>query len=468
MPVPRETVREPVANALAWVARTFGRWPEPSLGSARDGRAVIVPWGVLTEHVLGVGATGSGKTTTCFRIAAAVIEAGAPSLTVDLKGSPALAGQLAAAAHLAGRPFVWWRLGRDAVRYDPLAGGDHSERAAKLLGFSAWSEPHYQNVAQDLVGLAIRVADASDGRPDLAALTDLLDPERLAAKAKRDKDLPQALRREVSEELRDLPRDQQSALSGLRRRLRVIAKSTAGDALEPSAIRPTIDLRRVWEAGGPVVLFSLNSLRYGRLAAQVAALILEDAGSALGARLEEAAGPPGLLWVDEFEVCGGEGVARLLARAREPRCGVMLSTQDFADLRKASEHLPGQVLSNVRTVIAHKCSNPETAEMIAEALGTDPQWDDTVQTHRDLLGAKRPTGLGSRRQVHHYRVHPSALKDLGRGHCVVAIGSEQVGPAHIYHCHTVPRELPAVPVPQAPGQPVVVDEPEDQGVEEAA
>lgn len=451
MPVPLESVgpalrdmrtgvRDVLARGLA-AAAARSRWPQPGLGIDRHtGRVVQIPWAWLRQHVLCVGANGVGKTTTCTRLAAAVISNQLPCLVLDLKGDPGLAAELAAWAAAAGRPFLRLELGAEHTRYDPMHGGDASERASKLVGFQSWSEPHYLAVAQDLVTLAIRVADASQGaRADLAGITQLL---RVAAlkDAAQGGAVPLPLAREVSEEIQDLPRDQTSAIAGLRRRLRGITASSAGPALVPSSEHPTIDLHEALRPGGPVVVCSLNSMRYGGLAGSVAAMVLEDLRAALSHRADTDV--PGLCWIDEFEDVAGPGLGRLLSRARSSGVGVMLSTQDLSDLRRVDEHLPEQMLGNARSLIVHRVTNPRTAELLADVIATDEVWEDTHQVDRDTLGTQRPTGAGSRRAVHHYAIHPSELKRLGMGSAVVAIHSEADGPAHLHRTQVRPLRAP--------------------------
>lgn len=436
-------LRRSAARLLAAAAQRSDGQPDPLLGHTDAGRQVVVPRGVLTEHIFAAGATGAGKTTTCSRIAASTVCHGGPCLVIDLKGDPALAKQLRAWARQAGREFLWWQVGRQQVRYDVLAGGDASEQASRLMRFSEWTEPHYKSVAEDLVALAIRVAHAIHEHPTLPDVVRLLDPHRLADEAARSPRIGQLLAREVDEETANLPRDQASAVAGLRRRLRRISRSTAGPAMVPAAGHRAINLREVMADGGPVVVCSLNSMRYGDLAAQIAALVLEDAAGALGARMEAGRWTkPGLLWVDEFESIGGDRIHRLLARSRAAGVGVMLSTQDVADLRAASEELPSRVAANVRTMLLHEIRSPESAEWLADVIATALRWRDTVQVDKDWIGVQRPTGAGSRRQVHGYVIHPTELKRLGKGRCIVLRHTDQAGPPAVDHCQVTPLQAP--------------------------
>ena len=78
--------------------------------------------------------------------------------------------------------------------------------------------------------------------------------------------------------LAGLTHDQLSAIRGLQTRLAVLTESDTGSVPAPRRgpeWRPTIDLRD--GARGPdVVVFSLNSSRYGKLAAQLGTLVVQD------------------------------------------------------------------------------------------------------------------------------------------------------------------------------------------------
>src|SRR5205085_875894 len=87
----------------------------------------------------------------------------------------------------------------------------------------------------------------------------------------------------VGSYISSLNRDQQSAVSGLQSRLALISESTAGQYLQPGEYE--IDLRRVLSGDErELVLFSLNSSRYGKLAAQIAALVIQDLTTIAGYR----------------------------------------------------------------------------------------------------------------------------------------------------------------------------------------
>ncbi len=227
--------------------------------------------------------------------------------------------------------------------------------------------------------------------------------------------------------------DQHSAVRGLASRLAVLTESHTGRYLEPAAGAPTVDLRRALD-GSEVVLFSLNSSTYGGLAGMLGTLAVQDLVAAAGARLSAGRGAGGgaVVGIDEFSALGSDNVMALLARGREAGVGVLLATQELADLDRAGRGLRDQVLGNTALKIAHRQDVPESAETVARLAGTSPclgaqlsdtarqraAWAETSQPARGWSSATRSSPSRSARsrpvrrlvivKVAHARSAPSA------------------------------------------------------------
>ncbi len=96
---------------------------------------------------------------------------------------------------------------------------------------------------------------------------------------------PQEFADEIDAYLDSLDGSARSAISGLANRLAVITESTAGARFEPTGAARGLDLAGALEHGA-LVVFSLNSLRYGELAAQIGGLIIQDLKTIAGERIE--------------------------------------------------------------------------------------------------------------------------------------------------------------------------------------
>jgi conjugal transfer pilus assembly protein TraD len=377
----------------------------------------------LQEHTLLLGATGSGKTTTLLTIIQGAADLGIPVVAIDLKGSPGFRTQLGAIADLAGRRLARWSLGGDG-HWNPLARGDASELKDKLVGMEAWTEPHYKRAAERYLQTVFTVLEARGERPSMDRVVALMDAKALNAELR---EIPKGLADRIAGYLDQLQdsRDQRSAIAGLATRLALLSESAAGDRLTSAPDgAPTIDIAESIRAG-EVCLFSLDSLRYPELAAQVAGLVIQDLKT-VASELLSAGGCRALVAIDEFSALDGDQLLGLLARAREAEIGVLLSTQELADLAKVDPTFADQVIANTNVKLIHRQEVPETAERLAGTIGTYTEWEHTYAEHdplAELITGSISTVTGTRRIVEKFKLHPNTFKNLETGQAVLSIKS---------------------------------------------
>jgi conjugal transfer pilus assembly protein TraD len=397
-----------------------GREGEIVLGVDRRGKLVRLGDSELSAHGLILGASGAGKTTTLLKILTDQIGRGRPVIAIDMKGSPAFARALSAAAAAAGRPIKVWTIDGDAY-WNPLAHGNATELKDKLMATERFTEPHYQRAAERYVQTVLQVlARTHPGAPPtLHEVVALMDPRRLAT-ALRGLDRPD--RERVQDYLAGLTHDQVSAIHGLQTRMAVLTESHTGPFLAPpaEAAAGAIDLRA--SVSGPeVIVFSLNSSTYGKLAAQIGTLAVQDLVAASGDRLIERSRGRGVdqavVAIDEFSALGADHVIALLARGRESGMTVLVATQELADLERAAPGLKDQVLGVTAVKIAHRQEVPASALTIAQIAGTEEVWEETRQIG-GLFGG-HSIGRGTRRLGERYIVHPNEIKGLRTGEAVV-------------------------------------------------
>ncbi len=391
------------------------------LGVDRRGRLVRLGDAELSAHGLILGASGAGKTTTLLTILSDQIRRGRPVVAIDMKGSPAFVRALAESAAAAGRPIRVWTIDGGAY-WNPLAHGNATELKDKLMATERFTEPHYQRAAERYIQTVFQVAARTHpgGPPTLHEVVALMDPRRLAASLR---NLDRPLRERVQDYLAGLTHDQLSAVRGLQTRLAVLTESHTGRFLGPPADPGghVIDLRAAL-SGPEVVVFSLNSSTYGKLAAQIGTLAVQDLVAASGDRLLEPSRGRSLeqavIGIDEFSGLGGDHVAALLSRGRESGMPVFVATQELADLERASAGLQDLVLGVTAVKIVHRQEVPSSALTIAQIAGTEEVWEETRQIGGHLLGGHN-TGRGTRRLVERYIVHPNEIKALRTGEAVV-------------------------------------------------
>jgi conjugal transfer pilus assembly protein TraD len=452
-------------GATGWRLARARRDPTPAqghgafrLGSDPRGRPVVLTDDELSAHGLILGASGAGKSTTLLRILTEQIARGQPVVAIDMKGSPAFAQTLAEAARAAGRPFAVWSIDGPA-HWNPLAHGNATELKDKLMATERFTEPHYQRAAERYVQTVLQVlAAARPGQaPTLREVVELMDPARLPSMLR---GVDSDLRDRIRDYLSSLTPDQLSAVRGLHTRLAVLTESHTAPYLAPGA-GATVDLRESLR-GPQVVLFSLNSARYGRLAAQLGTLVVQDLVSASGDRLDSrrpgAALARATIAIDEFSALGADHVIALLARGREPGLSVLVATQELADLNRAAPGLGDQVIGVTALKIVHRQEVPQSARTIALMVGTERVWEATRQTAGRLFGGY-DTGRGTRREVERYIVHPNEIQSLRTGEAIVIskLGGERVQRVRTEPPRTVPP--PQTPDPPRPAEPARADPP---------
>jgi type IV secretory pathway TraG/TraD family ATPase VirD4 len=383
------------------------------VGTDRAGHPIDLSVRQLAAHALIVGASGAGKSTTMLTILGDHIGHGGPVVAIDLKGSPAFAASLGAAAQAAGRGIRVWSPDGPS-HWNPLAHGNATELKDKLMSTERFSEPHYQRAAERYVQTAIQVLHAvsPERPPTLAGVVALLDSRRMSSALD---SAPSPFADRVRDYLGGLTRDQQSAVRGLASRLAVITESHTGAFLEGPA---EIDVRAALAPGAEVVLFSLNSSRYGKLAAQLGTLAVQDLVSAAGERLEAGSGAPAIVAIDEFSALASDNVLALLARGREAGMSVLLATQELADLDRAGRGFRDQVLGNTAVKIAHRQDVPASARTVAELIGTHRVTEQTRHVRRHPLLGNVYAGA-TRREVERWLVDPNEIKSLATGQAVL-------------------------------------------------
>ncbi|HKO28689.1 MAG TPA: type IV secretion system DNA-binding domain-containing protein, partial [Solirubrobacteraceae bacterium] len=418
----------------------------------------------LAAHGLILGASGAGKSTTLLRILTEQIARGRPVVAIDMKGSPAFAQTLAEAARAAGRPFAVWSIDGPA-HWNPLRHGNATELKDKLMATERFTEPHYQRAAERYVQIVLQVlAAARPGQaPTLGEVVQAMDPARLPSLLR---GVDNDLRDRIRDYLSGLTPDQLSAVRGLQTRLAVLTESHTAPYLAPATVGgadvaagpgPTIDLRDALR-GPQVVLFSLNSARYGRLAAQLGTLAVQDLVSASGDRLDGARpGAPvaaATIAIDEFSALGADHVIALLARGRESGMSVLVATQELADLDRAGAGLRDQVVGVTALKIFHRQEVPQSARTIALMVGTERVWETTHQIAGRLFGGY-DTGRGTRREVERFIVHPNEIQSLATGEAIVvaAMAEQRVQRVRVEPPRAVASAHPLDPVPPAqPGR----------------
>jgi hypothetical protein len=393
------------------------------------------------RHGLMLGASGSGKSNALLWAVRRHVEAGFGALVVDMKADRSLASAVRAAAEQWAPEFHFWSLdGGD--RWNPLASGNRSELKDKLIATEEFSERHYEAMYERYLVNLFHVLDHRERDRHLRSVVRLLDPNELAMEARQ---MPnEEAGEEIGRYLASLTDDQRKHLSGLRDRLALLIEGGQGEWLLPfDEPHGEIELRHALLQGA-VVVFSLDSSRYGATARLIGNLVIQDLKAVCGHReAHPELARPALVAVDEFSGLNGDQIAGLFQRARSADLSLILATQELADLRRVDEGFDEQVIGNVEWLLAGRQNNPTSAETIAEIAGTEEVWVHTFQTDEGSRHKRaqfgRESGIGTKHRGREFHVSPDEIKRLDVGQMLLVKKN--------------PHRVEVVQVLQAPGAP---------------
>jgi hypothetical protein len=383
------------------------------------GRPVIITDREANQHLLGVGTTGTGKTTMELNFAESAIQRGLSLVVVDGKGDPDFAERIRTVAEKHGRTFRLFAMHGPSCHYDPLARGGITERKEKLLYLTEWSEPHYEALAGRYLQLVFRVFEKTGLRPDLMEVAEHLDPDRLALIVRK---IPE--RTEQAGLFEVLDTFKTGEIRGLAARLAALTESEIGHLFRRQGV--VIDLMEAI-GKGQVVMFSLDSLAFPEYARLLGRLVVADLKCAAARAYRECRRPVYCIF-DEFNVFASRTVVDLIGKARGAGFCALIATQGLSDIEAAAgAPVVEQIIGNCNTFIIQRQNSPAAAEKLAGLIGTRRSVEVTRQVEDTILGRRR-TGLGTVREVREYVVHPDEIKTLRTGEAIVvrkSVGSVQ-------------------------------------------
>ncbi len=377
--------------------------------SKYSGKPVVVTDHEVNQIVLVLGTTGGGKTVTLRRFYRRAIMQGYPLIIVDGKPDTNNVEWLMRLANQQGRPFFGFNCG-NYFHYDCLTKGGYTELKDKIISLKdEWQNDYYRSIAEDYLQTTFEVLLKSGKKFDLKMVVECLNYDDLAILVRETKD------KELIKRVAGLENYDRKDITGLQAHLNILIHSELGQFFEKNEETFTLSDAIAQNA---VVYFALPALRFPSFSRVLGKLVVNDLKAVIDRESRERV----FMVFDEFSVFAGEQVLNLVNMGRGKGVHAIFGTQGTADLEKADPTFKNQVLNCVNTLICHRLNDQDSAESVANWVGTQDCFTVTAQINIKQNDA----GMGSVRRNKEFIVHPDAIKQklqAGEAFYISKVGS---------------------------------------------
>ncbi|MEM4531031.1 MAG: helicase HerA-like domain-containing protein [Thermofilum sp.] len=449
--------------------------PAAHLGWDEYGLPLCLPLRELTRHVLLVGTTGSGKTTTIRTLAESVMKLGGGFMFVDGKADVtdtyALLYEIVKECDREEDLRVLNFLNpSQSNTFNFLLYGDSDFLSEVLSGFlphvggdqTYWQEKG-KVLMKTLLAVLVHMRDHPEDFPDfkltistvrqhlgIYKLIELARNERLPLYDESGRPVKQRLLYYLDElgPWQELTQGWASSAAQevVRQHAFYVQQWTASLDLLAGAygkifdtLNPDVDMIDV-VTNSRVLIVLLPSLQYspltltglGRLVLSTFKVVLSNLlGRDVEGDYEEIArrvrvrrpSLPFLLVADEYGSYAVEGFDTVLAQARSLGVGVVISVQELASLFKASEVDAKRLLGNTNLKLVMKVEDMETAEYLSRRIGEEYVLMPSVRMHPDVFLPMLESD-GGYAHVKEKRIDPRDLFSLRVGEGFAVVGDE--------------------------------------------
>lgn len=391
-----------------------------------SGASILMSEDMRLRHTQVLGATGCGKTESVLKgLIHNDIQCGRGFLLIDGKGDASLRDQIFMAAETHNRlNDICYFDYSDPVRgmtYNPLLSGSATEVRDRIIDALDWSEEYYKKCASSALLITLQIFEHRRQKPTLEKIVSFLMN-------------PNAFPGEIPEELKSLYKDFREnhakrlpEIKGLVTDLNNLILSGSGRSL--NAENPDINLFQAIR-DKRIVIFQVSTLDLGMTAKSFGRLVVQDLKSVCGMINRKPNFPRNLfsVYIDEFESFAHESFNELLSKARSAGIGITILHQSMGDLEKIGPFFQKQITENTNNKIILRVNDEETVEYFANMSGTKQTTRMTYQMEEDFFSARK-TGMGSRREVEEFNVHPNIIRNLRIGEAVIM--TRNTGRSHV-------------------------------------
>jgi type IV secretory pathway TraG/TraD family ATPase VirD4 len=393
---------------------------------AHTGEPVALTEEMRLRHTQILGATGYGKTESVLKtLIHNDIRNGRGVLLIDGKGDSGFRNQIIMASQNFGRfEDVCYFNFSDPVRtmtYNPVLNGSATEIRDRIIDALDWSEEYYKKCASSALLLTLQIFEHRRQKPTLEKIVGfLMNPGTY----------PGAIPSEVNALYKDFRENYAKRLpeiKGLITDLNNLILSGGGKFLSDES--PDIDLLTAVREK-KIIILQVSTLDFGMTARSFGRLVIQDLKAMCGILNREADVQRDLFcaYIDEFESFAHESFNELLSKARSAGIGITICHQSMGDLEKIGPFFQKQITENTNNKIILRVNDEETVEYFANMAGTKHTTRTTHQVEEDIFWTRK-TGVGSRRDVEEFIIHPNVFRNLKIGEAVVLL--RNTGKAHV-------------------------------------
>lgn len=358
-------------------------------------------------HTLSIGASGSGKTITLMNLIHNDIVSETPVVVLDLKRDPEFASKLATWAEECGADFYHFVNGDPAdyditgsigqAYYDALAAGSPGSKADMMLNMREYDSNAavFKTNMTQLLQVTFQMLKQADrgsihlrevpieweagGLRLLASAVKNMGRITGLAAACEGTEVAMAADELVEALTGKTTLSQQ--LTELQGQLRTITASEYGRWLDAGRGKRNIDLFRLTQKPGTVVLFSLNSDAEPDFVKYIGSLIMADLTNVSARRRNKALNNPVNIYIDEFQALNPSSVASLLEKSRASAMAVTLAQQSLEQIIASSqfngEAYLNSIIDTCSNFLVHSGSTQGSAERLSKIIG-----EESVEKYR--------------------------------------------------------------------------------------
>lgn len=301
--------------------------------------------------------------------------------------------------------------------YNPLFRGSAIELKDRIMGAFEWGDGearYYKSSSENVLMILLQAVESLGKTITFHDLYVLLTNKE-ALEELRIKLTNQFCIEQLTSLIKDFD-EMEKKCSGLINNINLIAHGGVGKIV--NTYEPEIDLLNIYKEN-QIVYFTLPTNLIGETARAFGRMLLMDIKSLTGyIERGEAQKRFYPVFIDEFAEFATKEFVGWLNKTRSSGIAIHLAHQSLGDLEQVDEAFVKQVIDNTNMKMFFRVNDPDTAEKLANYLGTQTTEKETIRVNKSLLSDFEGE-MGSIREVEEYQVNPNIFKSgLKRGQAV--------------------------------------------------